>query len=234
MNYWKPFLKKFTNYRELNYILKNLDNLTPNKNQIFKVFETHPKDIKVIILGENPYVNKDMATGLAFQNGWDKDETKFGNIVKKDVIPLELKIIYEELINDYPEFNGINTWQKQGVFLLNLALTAIRSNPSLHLKYWKKFSESVIRHISNVENNKVWFIWGKNVKSFIPCIKNPYIVEHNKDNIKNIPIFKDRNYVFISASPLEQYWGEDQFFNNNIFFKTNVILEKSGITKINW
>lgn len=235
MEYWKPYLRKYMDYREIKYLFNNLYDISPNKQDIFKVFQSHPNDVKVIILGKSPYTNLGMATGLAYENAWEnsKEELKKG-ILKKDIIPKELEIIYKELSNDYPDFQGITHWQKQGVFLLNAALTSKRSNDEAHLKYWKPFTEKVIKHLSNTKENKVWILWGDGPKSFIPCIKNPFIVNHTKNNIKGIPIFKGRNYVLTSESPMSEYWGLGGFYNKNLFFKTNVILEKSKMVKIKW
>ena len=79
-------------YKELKHLFKNVltrGGFEPRKDKIFKVFQTHPEDIKVVILGKSPYCNYNMATGLAFQNGWENlDESLSKSVSKKDIIPI--------------------------------------------------------------------------------------------------------------------------------------------------
>jgi uracil-DNA glycosylase len=225
-------------YKELKYFFKSvLPKIAyePNKNNIFKVFETHPKDIKLVIVGKSPYPNYKMATGLAFQNNWESLDEKVGNNLKSDLTPQELIILEKELKNNFPDYQGINTWQKQGVFLLNSSLTSERGNDESHLSYWKQFTNQIIRHISSQEGqNIVWLLWG-GAKSFIPQIANKFDVNpYNLENIKNIPIYKGKNYILHSESPMSEYWGNGGFYNKNHFLITNKILEKSRLSKVNF
>lgn len=225
-------------YKELKYLFKNvLPKIAyePHKDNIFKVFETHPKDIKVVIIGKSPYPNYRMATGLAFQNGWESLNEKVSNNLKLEITPQELLIVERELKNDYPNYQGINFWQEQGVFLLNSSLTSERGNDESHLNHWKQFTTSIIRHISSQkDSNIVWLLWGGG-KSFIPQIANKFDVNpYNLETIKDIPIYKGKNYILHSESPMSEYWGNGGFYNKNHFLLTNKILEKSKVSKIKW
>ena len=227
-------------YKELKYLQNNILNergCEPKKELMFKVFETHPEDIKVIILGHCPYPNLGMATGLAFENGWkDTNDILTTGVRKNEVTPMELQIIEKGVKMDY-DYKGIENWTQQGVFLLNTALTVERGKPDSHNQYWKQFTNRVINHISSYKGNKVWLIWGTKMKEFIPQISNVFHVNgYDRENIDKIPVYMDKNYVITGGKPITEYYSESgsNFYNRNFFLFTNRILQKSGYSKIKW
>lgn len=166
----------------------------PAKEDIFKVFRKPVQDIRVVILGQDPYFNKD-ATGLAFQTAGKKN-TK------------HLKVIYEELkMEGFPDAN-IDNWEAQGVFLLNTALTVKAGKAGTHCRYWEHFMQRTISYISNSTERCVWMLWGKRAQSFAPFIAK------NNNYIMTAPFPIAETYEKSSAG----------FYGCRHFQKTNEIL----------
>ena len=159
---------------ELNYILKkkyfiNLINkvkeeykfyeIYPEGKNIFNAFELCPfNNVKVVILGQDPYHGKNQANGLSFS-------------VNKNInLPPSLKNIFKELKYNYPDIKfkdgDLSDWAKQGVLLLNSVLTVRDKSPGSHSKLgWEKFTDSVINLISQKKDNIVFILWGAFAKS---------------------------------------------------------------------
>jgi len=209
----------------------------PFKEDIFKVFNMPLESIKVVILGQDPYPYKNVPTGKAFA-------------VKKDCnfIPYSLKYIQKEIVRSLYEEDTTkmnSNWKTlehlsdQGVFLYNTSLTVKSSNPGSHIKYWKNFTNTVIKTIS-LESPCIWLLWGKHAKSFIPKIKNRLIAdEYDDSTIKNIPKLHDHNYILTSPHPVVEHYnknkkGRASFIGNDNFRKVNQILERLGKQKIKW
>ena len=210
---------------ELNYILKkkyfiNLINkvkeeykfyeIYPEGKNIFNAFELCPfNNVKVVILGQDPYHGKNQANGLSFS-------------VNKNInLPPSLKNIFKELKYNYPDIKfkdgDLSDWAKQGVLLLNSVLTVRYKSPGSHSKLgWEKFTDSVINLISQKKDNIVFILWGAFAKS-------------KKEIIER----KDSHLILMSPhpSPFSAYKG---FFDQNHFRKANDYLEENGIEIINW
>lgn len=219
----------------------------PSKENIFKVFEVPISSIKVVILGQDPYPSVGDATGLAF------------SVPSNRRIPQSLRNIATEISNNieiegdsiiekmkpaqfvantdvYPEWKTLDHWQKQGVFLLNTALTVETGKPGSHLKYWEDFTKTIVSFIS-LSQPCIWLLWGTKAQKFIPYInKNRFDVKgYTKESIKDIPINPDYNYVLTAAHPAaESYSSNAGFYGCNHFCYTNSILENKGLNKINW
>ena len=169
----------------------------------YVIFETAPENIKVVILGQDPYHGKGQANGRAFA-------------VNKDIKePPSLKNIFKELKNEGYEYETDKTllhWEKQGVFLLNCSLTVKEKTPGSHIKYWEKYTDDIIKIISEQPQKKVFMLWGSYSQSKEHLIKG------------------DNNLVLKSAhpSPLSAYKG---FFGNNHF---KLCDEYLGEGKIKW
>ena len=182
----------------------------PKAKNIFNAFELCPfDDIKVVIIGQDPYHGKNQANGLSF------------SVNKNIKLPPSLKNIFKELKYNYPDFNfkdgDLSTWAKQGVLLLNSILTVRDNKPASHRKLgWQKFTDSVINLISQKKDNIVFILWGDFAKS-------------KKEMIKR----QDSHLILISPhpSPFSAYKG---FFGQNHFKKVNDYLEENGIEIINW
>ncbi|MGL4976846.1 MAG: uracil-DNA glycosylase [Cetobacterium sp.] len=181
----------------------------PPKEEIFTAFKlTKYKDVKVVILGQDPYHGFGQAHGLAFS-------------VKKDIkIPPSLRNMYKEILAE-EEGNTFNhgclePWAKQGIFLLNATLTVREGEANSHSKIgWTKFTDEVIKKINEKDNPVIFVLWGNNAKA-----KRKYIT-----NEKHIVL------EGVHPSPLSASRG---FFGCNHFKDINKILEKLYGEKIDW
>ena len=213
-------------------ILPNIS-YQPAKQDIFKVFETPVNKIKVVILGEDPYSTPGNAVGKAFA------------INENAKIPASLRIIKEEIRAEIPGGNevGLLNWQtldhwtKQGVFLLNTALTVETGNAGSHLKYWEEFTKRIISYISS-EQPCIWVLWGRKVQNFIPHIKGEVfrVSGYDKETIKLIPGNSHINYILTAPHPAAETYagGNAGFYKCNHFLFINEILIKTKQSPINW
>jgi uracil-DNA glycosylase len=194
----------------------------PEKEKIFRAFECNLSDVKVVILGQDPYPRGWHACGYAFVNGMD-------------IIPQSLKVIYQELKDDGFESPYARGWPDQGVLMLNTALTVETNKPNSHKKYWEEFTKETVKLISS-QQPCIWMLWGRNAKSYVKHIKNPIDVNsYGLKHIEEIPISPDLNYILEAAHPVsEKYGNKGGFLGCKHFSKTNRLLEKLGKTKIIW
>lgn len=144
----------------------------PDKYSIFKAFKITPiENIKVVILGQDPYHSPGAGMGLAF------------SVMEDFPIPPSLKNIYKEIENDLNinmknKTGDLTSWAKSGVFLLNEVLTVEKNKPYSHKnKGWEIFTDSVIKKISDFNNNNVFMLWGMGARSKKKFIdKNKHLV----------------------------------------------------------
>ena len=181
----------------------------PPKDQVFSAFAyTSYADVKVVIIGQDPYHNVGQAHGLCFS-------------VQKDIdIPPSLQNIYQELHDDmgcYIPNNGyLVKWAKQGVLLLNTVLTVRAHEANSHRGIgWETFTDRVIELVDAKEGPVVFLLWGS------PAQKKEALL-HNPDHL----ILKAPH-----PSPLSAYRG---FFGCRHFSKTNEYLVSHGLTPIDW
>lgn len=184
----------------------------PNMYDIFNALKiTAYNDVRVVILGQDPYHGEGQAHGLSFS-------------VKPDIpVPPSLLNMYKELQNDlgcYIPNNGfLEKWAKQGVLLLNTALTVRANSANSHKGMgWEIFTDTVIEHLNNREESVIFMLWGNNAKS-----KKPLIMGNNS-----------KRHVILEAahpSPLSAHSG---FFGCKHFSKANEHLEKMGFGVIDW
>ena len=201
----KDYFKDLLNQLEKDYREKTI---FPDKNNIFKSLQnTNFNDIKVVIIGQDPYHGKGEAMGLSFS---------VPNNIKT---PPSLRNIFKELNNDL-NINNINNdltnWSKQGVLLLNSILTVEENKPLSHKKYnWELFTNNIIKLINDKRDNIVFILWGNYAKEKKSLITNKthYIIESNH------------------PSPLSANRG---FFNSKPFSKTNEFLKQHNIKEIDW
>lgn len=205
---WNKIFKDYPKYEELESLIKKINKqrttktIFPPKGQVFRVFDLALEDIKVVILGQDPYHNDNQACGLSFS-------------VNDNVpLPKSLINIYKELENDlgiFPAKSGnLEPWFLQGVFLLNAVLTVEKNSPASHSKLgWEDFTDYIIKTISDKTNNVVFILWGAYARS------------------KKSLIDESRHKIIESAhpSPLSAYRG---FFGSNVFSQTNSYLQKVG------
>jgi uracil-DNA glycosylase len=177
---------------------------------IFNAFHHTPFDeVKVVILGQDPYHGNGQAHGLSFS-------------VQKGVsVPPSLRSIYKELQSDIPDFvkpqhGELTSWADQGVLLLNATLTVRKGAPaSHHKKGWELFTNQVIKTLSEKRTGLVFLLWGKNAQAKIPLIDG------------------EKHTILTAAHP-SPYSAHTGFFGCRHFSKTNAILKKQGQTPINW
>lgn len=181
----------------------------PPSAEIFAAFNhTSPADVKVVILGQDPYHGPDQAHGLSFS-------------VKPDVkTPPSLKNIYKELVSDVgidmPLHGHLTSWAQQGVLLLNATLTVEQAQAGSHQgKGWENFSDEVIRYLNDSLENLVFMLWGA------PAQKKGRIVDESKHLVLKAP----------HPSPLSAYRG---FFGCRHFSQANAYLQAQGLSPIDW
>ena len=188
--------------------LYNTKTIYPPKKDVFNAFRLSYKDVKVVILGQDPYHGEGEAHGFAF------------SCLKKP-IPPSLKNIYKELYDDLgiqkDMTNGnLMPWVKQGVMLLNTGLTVEKDKPNSHKNIgWHTFTDAVIEKLNERDKPLVFILWGNNAKEKKKLITNP------------------KHLVIESVHP-SPFSANNGFFGSKPFSKTNTFLEKNNITKINW
>ena len=202
----KDYFKKLRNFVIDEYSNKDI---LPPYNLIFNAFNlTKLEQIKVVIIGQDPYHGTGQANGLCF------------SVSNRQKIPPSLRNIFKELKEDMniePPNNGsLNHWAKEGVLLLNSILTVESGKPNAHKSIgWETFTESVIKLISLKMNNIVFLLWGK--------------YAHNKEILIDC-----KKHLILKAShpsPLSSYRS---FFGCKHFSKTNNYLINNGKKEIKW
>ena len=199
-------------YRQLFEFVKNEYDTTvvfPPADDIFNAFHLTPlKDVKVVILGQDPYHNNGQAHGLSFS-------------VQKGVdIPPSLVNIYKELHDDLgctiPNHGCLTKWAEQGVLMLNTVLTVRAHQANSHRGIgWEEFTDAAILALNSQDRPIVFILWGA------PAQRKKRMLTNPKHLILEAP----------HPSPLAAYRG---FFGSKPFSQTNAFLEKNGIEPIDW
>ena len=227
-NSWNDFLSREL-VAELKIIEKEIiddeTEFTPKSYNVLRFLAKPLDHAKIVILGQDPYPQKGVATGRAFEVGtlkaWNE---KFNNISLKNII----RAIYYAQHNEYLKYSEIKNkignefqlkvpnelfveWEKQGVLLLNTSFTCKIGESNSHEKYWSNFTNLLLRFIAKSNENIIWFLWGNNAKTIV-----------NGINIKN---------KIESMHPMMCYdkQGRDEDF---LFGKVNCFKETENI--INW
>ena len=182
----------------------------PKGADIFNAFNTTPfNEVKVVILGQDPYHGEFQAHGLSF------------SVQKGITPPPSLKNIYKELVTDIPGFyipnhGDLTAWAKQGVLLLNASLTVRANTPGSHQKKgWEEFTDHVIKTISDKKEGVVFILWGAFAQAKAELID------------------KTKHHIIKSPHP-SPFSADRGFFGSKPFSKTNEILEKEGKLPIDW
>lgn len=202
----KPYYKKLFQVVGEEYRTRKV---FPAPDDLFNAFHFTPlEQVKVLILGQDPYHNDGQAHGLCFS-------------VKPDVeIPPSLVNIYQELEDDlgcYIPNNGyLEKWARQGVLLLNTVLTVRAHQANSHRGIgWEEFTDAAIRVLAEQARPMVFILWGRPAQTKKSMLHNP------KHLILEAP----------HPSPLSAYRG---FFGSRPFSQTNEFLEKNGLAPIDW
>ena len=188
--------------------LRNSEVIYPSTENVFRALNlTSFNDVKVVILGQDPYHGENEANGLAF------------SINEGVRITPSLRNIFKELKSDLnidASTTDLTKWAKQGVLLLNTILTVVKDQPlSLKGIGWEEVTDYLIKYISDNKENVVFILWGNNARSKVSLIN------------------KEKHLVIESAhpSPLSSSRG---FFNSKPFSKTNDYLKKNNQSVIDW
>ncbi len=215
-NDWLPALQsqfREPYYKELyQFITKEYQTqvIYPPADDIFNALHLTPlSEVKVVILGQDPYHNTHQAHGLSFSVPPDQKD-----------LPPSLINIYRELHDDVgcrmPDNGCLVGWAKQGVLLLNTVLTVRAHQPASHQGHgWEKFTDAIIEAVNRQDRPIVYMLWGSHAQTKIPMLTNP------KHLILTAP----------HPSPLSAYRG---FFGCRHFSKCNEFLAAHGQTPINW
>lgn len=201
----KPYFKELASFLHSEYENKVI---FPPKKLVFSAFTTNLAEVKVVILGQDPYHTPGAAEGLAF------------SVPPSQPIPPSLINIYKEIDNDIGKHvnpsGSLRNWQKQGVLLLNTVLTVEAHRPKSHSgKGWETFTTAVISYLNNNCDGLVFMLWGRDAR--------------NKKSL----IDSSRHLILEAAhpSPLSAYNG---FFGCKHFSKCNEYLTQHNKTPIEW
>ena len=180
----------------------------PLKSNIFKAFSlTNYDNVKVVILGQDPYHGVNEANGLAF------------SVNENIKLPPSLKNIFKELESDLNIKNDkgdLSNWAKQGVLLLNTVLTVVKDTPASHKNIgWEIFTDEVIKIINEKEEPVVFILWGNFARSKKKYITNP-------------------KHLIIESTHPSPFSCNNGFFGSKPFSKTNNFLRKNNIKEIDW
>lgn len=214
-NDWQTILEeefKLPYMQELFKTLKSeyeISTVYPAKQFVFSAFEFTPySEVKVVILGQDPYHGPHQANGLSF------------SVEAGTAFPPSLRNIFTELVEDihcpYPQSGDLSSWAKQGVLLLNTTLTVREGSPMSHVGMgWEQFTDHVLQVLNQKATPIVFILWGKHAR--------------NKAKL----IDKSRHFIIESAhpSPLSAYRG---FFGSKPFSKANEFLISQGLSAIDW
>lgn len=211
---WKPFLdSEFDKpyFKDLSKFLREeykARTIFPKKTEVFRAFTTNLNDLKVVILGQDPYHTPGAAMGLAF------------SVPNSEPIPPSLKNIYKEIDDDIGRHTirtgNLTPWQEQGILLLNNVLTVEAHKAGSHRGHgWEIFTEETIKYLNETSDHLVFILWGRDARSKKPLID------------------QTKHYIIESAhpSPLSAYNG---FFGSKPFSRCNQKLKEWGKEEIIW
>ena len=214
LNDWKDILSNYTNTSEFKVLCDTVESLYedyiiyPAKDNVFRaLIETSYKEVKAVILGQDPYFNANEADGLAF------------SCSKNDKLPPSLKNIFKELESDLgiiKKSGDLLSWAEEGVLLLNTVLTVEAGKAGSHRNMgWENFTDEIIRKVNEKEEPVVFILWGSD------AIKKEKMIYNSKHLIIKSP----------HPSPLSSYRG---FFGSKPFSKTNDFLKENNLKIIKW
>ena len=201
----KPYFKELSEFLHKEYETKTI---FPRKELVFRAFATDLDEVKVVILGQDPYHTPGAAEGLAF------------SVPNSQPIPPSLVNIYKEIDADIGKHQNsrgsLANWQKQGVLLLNTVLTVEAHKPKSHSgRGWEIFTTEVIKYLNETRPHLVFILWGRDARN------------------KKTLIDASKHLILESAhpSPLSAYAG---FFGSKPFSKCNQFLEEHKMKPIVW
>ncbi|MDD9196163.1 uracil-DNA glycosylase [Aliivibrio sp. S3MY1] len=202
--YYQSMIAKIEAERALGKII------FPEEKDIFTAFDlTAFDDVKVVILGQDPYHGAGQAHGLSF------------SVLPETKIPPSLRNMYKELAQDIegfviPEHGYLDSWAKQGVLLLNTVLTVEEGKAHSHAKLgWETFTDSIIEQLNKKKENIIFLLWGA----------------HAQKKGANIDVIRHSILKAPHPSPLSAHRG---FFGCKHFSQVNELLKSKNLSEINW
>lgn len=210
---WEIHLNQIINTKYFNDLLEKINNeyltktIYPKKDDLFNAFKiTSFKNIKMVVIGQDPYHTEGVADGLAFST-------------KQSKLPPSLKNIYKELYNDLGiknDVGNLTNWAKEGILLLNTHLSVIKNQPGSHAHLnWEKFTDYVIKYINDNKNNIVFVLWG------------------NHAILKEELINKEKHFIIKSSHP-SPFSAYISFYGSKPFSKCNDYLKRNNIDPIDF
>ena len=205
----KPYMQSLSSF--INEEREKGKIVYPPKEDIFSAFNFSPfNEVKVVIIGQDPYHGPNQAHGLSF------------SVQKGIKPPPSLVNIYKELKSDLgipiAEHGCLTNWARQGVLLLNATLTVLQKQPKSHYgKGWEQFTDFVVELLAKKDDPIVFMLWGRSAKE--KCEK--MLINNNKHLVLKA----------MHPSPFSAYNG---FFGCKHFSKANAFLEKAGKKPIDW
>ncbi len=201
----KPYFQELSKFLHAEY---DRTTVFPRKTQVFSAFITDLNEVKVVILGQDPYHTPGAAEGLAF------------SVPPSQPVPPSLVNIYKEIdadIGHHANPNGsLRNWQKQGVLLLNTVLTVEAHKPGSHRgKGWETFTTAVIQYLNEKRPHLVFLLWGRDARN------KKALIDTSKHLVLESP----------HPSPLSAHYG---FFGNHHFSRANEFLRQNGMQEIEW
>lgn len=214
-NSWDEVLEEEFNKPYFQELLLKVDEeyqkhtVYPPQDKIFSAFKLCDyKDIKVVLLGQDPYHGYGQAHGLCF------------SVLPGVTPPPSLKNIFKEMSDDVhvsePNHGCLVSLARQGVLLLNTVLTVREGQPNSHAGLgWQTFTDAVIKKVNELDKPVVFLLWGANAKSKIPLITN-------------------KKHLILSCAHPSPFSAYNGFFGCKHFSKTNAFLKANGREEINW
>lgn len=214
-NSWDEVLEEEFNKPYFQELLLKVDEeyqkhtVYPPQDKIFSAFKLCDyKDIKVVLLGQDPYHGYGQAHGLCF------------SVLPEVTPPPSLKNIFKEMADDVhvsePNHGCLVSLARQGVLLLNTVLTVREGQPNSHAGLgWQTFTDAVIKKVNELDKPVVFLLWGANAKSKIPLITN-------------------KKHLILSCAHPSPFSAYNGFFGCKHFSKTNAFLKANGREEINW
>ena len=203
----KPYFNALSNFVKSEY----RDHICyPHENDIFSAFNFCAfDDVKVVIIGQDPYHDENQANGLCFSvKDGVKPPPSLVNIFKE---------IQTDIATDTSPITNLERWASQGVLLLNATLTVRAHEAGSHQKQgWETFTDQVIKQLSDQKEDLVFLLWGGYAKK------------------KGKVIDSDKHHVLVSGHPSPLSANRGYWFGNEHFSKTNTILERINKSKILW
>lgn len=201
----QEYKKELFSWLEKEYATKTI---FPPKEKVFNALNLVPvNNVKVVIIGQDPYHTMGQADGLAFSCHNGTPQPSLRNIFKE---------ITTDLGYSMSSSTDLTPWAKQGVMLLNTSLTVIEHQPASHSnKLWHTFTTEIVKILNELNQPIVFMLWGNHAKSFLPLLNNS-------------------NHLVLQSAHPSPFSAHSGFFGCKHFSKCNNFLMQHGLTPIDW